>query len=170
MLSNGHKGKFNQYGMDLFLIGKSRKDFIAKKIYERKVELGIIDEKIRILEAYTNSASGNQEQDTGFDWSSFLDELKFFLYLVSWVNLVIGKILIWKASNNMNISERLVKYISISQKVHFCLFNFVCIDVAFIGTRTLLHAQVSLNNRFLLLLTGFVFILLTVDLIEIAKL
>jgi hypothetical protein len=32
LFSNGHKGKFNQFGIDLFLIGRSRKDFIQTKI------------------------------------------------------------------------------------------------------------------------------------------
>jgi hypothetical protein len=156
--------------MDLFLIGKSQKDFTARKIYERKVEVGLISEEIRLLQTVSaNVIEGKTE--TGFDWSSFLDELKFYLYLASWLNLGIRKIIIWISDKNQSLSIRLVKYISISQKVDFLLFNFFCVDVAFIGTRTLLHAHVTArSNRFLVVWTGFVYTLLIIDVIEIAKL
>jgi hypothetical protein len=76
----------------------------------------------------------------------------------------------WKSTNDLKLSEKKVKYISISQKVHFLLFNFVCVDIAFIGTRTLVHAQVTLSNRLLLLWTGLIYTLLVIDVINIAKL
>ena len=97
LLSNGHKGRFNQYGIDLFLIGKSRKDFLVRKIREIKIELEIIGEKIRILES--SPIKTKIEIDDSFDWSEFVDELKFLLYFVSWLNLGIGKILIWRSIN-----------------------------------------------------------------------
>ena len=49
LLCNGHRGKFTEYGMDLFLIGKRNKDFAVKKIIERKKELELIKDSARLL-------------------------------------------------------------------------------------------------------------------------
>ena len=168
LLSNGHKGKFNKYGIDLFLIGKNRKDFITRKIQARRIELNQNDKAYRILQG--SSTLKKAEIDRGFDWGRFLDELKFYLYMISWLNLGICGIIKYRSYIKKSISAKLVKFISISQKVHFLLFNLVCVDIAFIGTRTLVHAQYTPGNTFLLIWTGLIYTLLILDVMDIANL
>jgi hypothetical protein len=43
LMSNGNKGKFSKFGVDLFLIGKFKKDYISNKITEMKKDRGIIE-------------------------------------------------------------------------------------------------------------------------------
>ena len=104
-LSNGHRGKFTEYGMDLFLIGKSNKDFTVKKIIERKKELGLIKDSTRLLQENKFVIA----KETGFDWSQFFAELKFYFYMASWVNKLVSRFLVWKSTKSMKITEGLVK-------------------------------------------------------------
>jgi predicted metal-dependent phosphotriesterase family hydrolase len=51
LCSNGNKSKFSKFGVDLFLIGKFKKDYIVKKIAEMKKERGIEEKSTkRILQ------------------------------------------------------------------------------------------------------------------------
>lgn len=149
--------------MDLFLIGKSRKDFIANKSAERKKELGHIDSKLRILQK--SLLIEKDKPETGIDWKFLLNEMKFYLYLVSWLNIGGWRILMWSSRKSYSMSTRLIKYITISQKVHFLLFNIVSIDVAFIGTRTLLQVQKTLGNFWLILFTTLIYVLMMIDVV-----
>lgn len=62
---------------------------------------------------------------------------------------------------------RAVKYITNCHKIHFALFNLVVIDIVFIGTRTLLHVNITKDIGYLYLWTVLIFTLLILDVIEI---
>ena len=86
--------------------------------------------------------------------------------MASWVNKLVSKFLVWRSTRSMKITEGLVKYITVSQKIHLALLNFVAVDIAFIGTRTLTHLNITASNMFLLIWTMVVYVLLILDLLE----
>lgn len=70
----------------------------------------------------------------------------------------------------MTITVGLVKYITASQKIHFALLNFVAVDIAFIGTRTLGHLLNSTGSTFIFIWTMLIYTILVLDLLEMVKL
>jgi hypothetical protein len=61
-----------------------------------------------------------------------------------------------------------VTFINVQRKLHFVLFNLVTIDVAFIGTRTLLHTRYHSAVFFPYFMTLLLYTLMIMDVVEIA--
>ena len=54
-----------------------------------------------------------------------------------------------------------------TRKIHFILFNLVVVDLAFIGTRTLIHTNILKPVAYHLILTFLMFMLAVFDCCEI---
>ncbi len=112
--------------------------------------------------------SQTESFDNPLTFSGFTKELKFWLYLVSWIVkfFVIFKVARIRDARNFKLGE--IKFINLARKIHFLLFNLTCIDVFFTGLRGLFHVKYDKILALQILSTFVMFFLLTVDLVEIA--
>jgi histone deacetylase complex regulatory component SIN3 len=133
MSGNGNKGKFDTYVVDTFLVGKSKKNWMDKMLKEKYETEFFMDEETRIL---------LEETEEGIDWGQFFGEAKYWVYFISWFIKIGAWVLIKSANSRQKITDGQVKFIGIQRKIHFVLFNLISIDVAFIGTRTILHLDI----------------------------
>jgi hypothetical protein len=60
-----------------------------------------------------------------------------------------------------------IKRINLHRKIHFLVFNLVVIDIAFTGTRTLLHMKITRVLAYHLILGFLTFSLAILDTLEI---
>ena len=173
--SNGRKGKFNTYLVDFFLIGKSNKGWMDELLFGEFKEPGTEDSKTES----TSSSERNLQQnvggfeikrESGFDFGAFMDELKYWIYILSWLNKIIAGYFVTKSKEWDEISVRFFNYVTFSQKIHFVLFNLVSIDVVFLGTRTILHTKLVRQIGFYWLWTILVYNLVILDIVEMAYL
>lgn len=174
-ISNGRKGKFNTYLVDFFLIGKTDnawmdnllEEDVANSVRENPSETP--SSSNRVL-ASTPTSLSLKKTPSGFNFGQFLEELKYWLFLVSWLN----KILVMKMVNHRKesgeITPAFFTYVTLSQKIHFVLFNLVSIDVVFLGTRTILHTKITRSIGFYYLWTLIIYNLVILDVMEIAYL
>ena len=110
------------------------------------------------------------KRESGFNFSAFLDELKYWLYIVSWLNKIIAGYLVTKSKEWDEISVGFFNYVTFSQKIHFVIFNLVSVDVVFIGTRTILHTKLVRQIGFYWIWTILAYNLVIMDIIEMAYL
>jgi len=175
-LSNGRKGKFNTYLVDFFLIGKTDKGWMDRLLVEdeankiRESPASDSSSEKRTLVASAVAASTAKPIPSGFIFGQFLEELKYWIYLVSWLNKIIVMKLVGHRKETGEITPGFFSYVTFSQKIHFVLFNLVSIDVVFLGTRTILHTKISRSIGFLYLWTMVVYNLVILDLLEIGYL
>jgi len=145
--SNGRKGKFNTYLVDFFLIGKSDKGWMDKLLFDDLAEPGEVKKSSNSNSSGSTgrmlqNLSGYQiKRESGFNFGAFLDELKYWIYLISWLNKIIAAHLIRKSRDWDQISVGFFNYVTFSQKIHLVLFNLVSVDAVFVGTRTILHTK-----------------------------
>lgn len=101
---------------------------------------------------------------------NFQNEIKYWIYLFSWLGKLTIYVIIKFIKERKKIDKkalRLVSIIMIWRKVHFLLFNLVVIDVAFTGTRTLLHVKIKREIAYEYFLTAFCYFLIVIDTLEI---
>jgi hypothetical protein len=113
-----------------------------------------------------------EEVDSGgFSFGNLMKEIKIWLYLVSWI----VKLFMLKYLNSLKnvkfftqkMLER-VKKVHIFRKIHFVLFNLVIIEIAFTGTRTLIHCKFVRFLAYHLFVTAVSYLLVIVDTVEMA--
>lgn len=83
LYSNGNKSKLNKFVVDLFLVGKSRKNWISKLSktrYENHIA-NIKDETVRRI--LINDSE--DDSDNSINFSVLLKELKYWIYMASWL-------------------------------------------------------------------------------------
>lgn len=160
--SQGRKGKFNTYLVDFFLIGKSKKDWMENLIYEPATSTQ------RKLQNYSEPESSKVTRKTGFDFGEFFNELKYWLYLASWINKLISMCMIDQRKNSNEVTERFFNYVQISQRIHFLLMNLISVDVVFLGSRTILHTKIVKQIGFYYLWTLTLYSLIILDMMLIA--
>lgn len=170
LFGNGNKAKFNVYAQNLFLIGTMRKNYeqalINKKFGELEM-MGNLNDTKRVLQSLTQ-VTQRAAIDNPLTMKGLMAELKFWIYLVSWVIKFYIYFKIHNIRERKDISLGVIKFINIARKVHFLLFNLTIIDIFFTGTRSLFHVEVTKLISLQIFTTGIIFILLTFDLIEIA--
>lgn len=155
LFGNGEKGKFDKFVVNTFLMGKVNKEWMVKLMKKKYTDT---KENRRILV---------EEGEEGFDWGQLLSELKYWIYLISWMVKIGVYFLINKINSKQTITKGQMTFISLHRKIHFVLFNLVSIDVAFIGTRTLLHLSIQGRLGFQIFLTGVIYVLMMMDIIEV---
>lgn len=164
-LQNGRKGKFNVYLVDFFLIGKTDKGWMHNLI-EKEEKTRLRDEENgRKLQGTTTAP---RKILSGFSFSQLMEEIKYWIFLVSWLNKIVLMKLIAHKQSTKDVTPGFVTYVSFSQKIHFVLFNLVSIDVMFLGTRTLLHTKITRTIGFYFLWTLIIYNLVILDLLQIA--
>ena len=175
-LSNGRKGKFNTYLVDFFLIGKTDKGWMDRLLVEdeankiRESPASDSGSEDRTLVASAVAATTAKPIPSGFIFGQFMEEIKYWIYLVSWINKIIVMKLVGHRKETGEVTPGFFSYVTFSQKIHFVLFNLVSIDVVFLGTRTILHTKISRSIGFLYMWTLVVYNLVILDLLEIAYL
>lgn len=106
--------------------------------------------------------------DNPLTMKGFMAEIKFWMYLVSWLVKFYIYFKIHNIRERKDISLGVIKFINVARKFHFLLFNLTIIDIFFTGTRSLFHVEISKLISLQIFTTGIMYILLTFDLIEIA--
>lgn len=129
--------------------------------------MGNLNDTNRVLQSLTQ-VTQRAAIDNPLTMKGLMAELKFWIYLVSWVVKFYIYFKIHNIKERKDISLRVIKFINIARKVHFLLFNLTIIDIFFTGTRSLFHVEVTKLISLQIFTTGIIFILLTFDLIEIA--
>ena len=169
--STGNKGKFNTYLVDFFLIGKSNKGWMDELLFDTGAEPGEKTNQNSASRVLAQSlGSFKIKRESGFSFGAFIDELKFWLYILSWLNKVIAMHLVTKSKEWDEISVGFFNYVTFSQKIHFVLFNLVSVDVVFLGTRTILHTKLVRAIGYYWIWTIFVYNLVILDIVQIAYL
>ena len=107
---------------------------------------------------------------SGFNFGQFMEEIKYWIFLVSWLNKIIVMKLVSHRKETGEITPAFFNYVTFSQKIHFVLFNLVSVDVVFLGTRTILHTKITRNIGFYYLWTLLVYNLVILDILEIGYL
>lgn len=164
--------------MDFFLIGKSNNGWMDELLFEDFKEPGEEESKLK-----STAPSGSAERvlqeslgsfkikrESGFNFGAFLDELKYWIYILSWLNKIIAGYFVTKSKEWDEISVGFFNYVTISQKIHFVLFNLVSVDVVFLGTRTILHTKLVRQIGFYWCWTILVYNLVILDIVEMAYL
>jgi hypothetical protein len=156
MYSTGTKAKFDEYAVGTVLLGKFRKNW-----------------HIEALAHSSNAPSSTRllvdtVEERGFSWTNFFRELKYWIYLTSWVFKIYTSIFIYRTRKIKVIkSLKAVKVICVHRKIHFILFNLCCIDTVFMGTRGALHMKWVPELRFYQTLLVIIFTFVVFDIIEI---
>ena len=135
--SSGSKGRLNFYAVDLFLTGKSNSKWIDKLLEQDTINDLKTNSTIRLL---SNQTTTIKIEEGEFQWKVFLNELKYWVYVLSWAIKLYSLYLVAKIKKKEIVSEWHIKFLNITKKLHFLFFNLVVVDVAFICTRTILHS------------------------------
>jgi hypothetical protein len=107
-------------------------------------------------------------EEDGIDWKIFFAEIKFLLYVVSWIFKIIVFFYICKLKKHKILKTlKPIKLIQLQRKIHFVLFNICSIDTMFIGTRSILHLRWEPEIRLYIVCNMVIFFLLTLDILEI---
>lgn len=136
---------------------------------------GYAEKNVNLDKSYLNS-NGNKAKIDFYGMRIFLfetdsffkDGLKIFFYLISWML----KFIAWRMVKNFKKTKKIgkyqVKFIQFQRKIHFVLFNITIIDVAYYGTRSLIHTEANQSNSFNLLLIALCYSLYAWDLMDLA--
>ena len=170
LIGNGRKGKFDVYGQKMFLFGTIRSNWESELIYEyKKYEMKQAKHSsYRMLEIteVADPASKKSKISIG----NLLQEAKYWVYMISWIIklFILNIIANMKSKRLISVKTlKTIKKINLHRKIHFLLFNLVAIDIAFTGTRSLLHLKINKALAYHIFLAGITYLLCIIDTLEI---
>ncbi len=106
--------------------------------------------------------------DYSLNLSKVIKEAKLLIYMLSFLIKLIYIYKIYQHKENKYVTEGFIKAVQMTRKIHFLLFNLIVLDVAFIGTRTVLHAKIIKETRFRFMATMIILGMIFYDTVEIA--
>jgi hypothetical protein len=145
---NGNKGKFDQYAQNMFIMGTMKKNWEQALLNQWKESNGLDTTQVpatvqRVLAESDSTVTATQKKamDNPVNFSNFIKEIKFWIYLASWLIKIYILFRIPEIRNSKTFKLGEIKFINITRKIHFLLFNLTIIDVFYTGTRGLFHIK-----------------------------